>query len=274
MKRINSNLLLAIMFSLVMAIISMTASCGGGGSSPAAGTQVVTKGVITGFGSVFVNGVEFQTDATTRRRHLDDGPGDMGSDDRLIFSEGMVVSVHHQPGSKKATKIDFVNNLEGPVANATATGCTILGVPVIIGPNTVIKPNSAAFVNGAIAEVSGLPDGNGSIPATFIELKPPGTKNVFEIKGIVSNLNTANKTFSIGAVQGATNTVSVSFAAAVLDGNLAGGLANGMFAEVKTDLAGSAASPIKATKVEAGLESEIEIENETEHGGAEVKQGQ
>jgi hypothetical protein len=252
------------MFGMVVATLGTITSCGGGGdtASPAPGTSQITTGVITGFGSVHVDGVPFVTDATTKRRHLDDGPGDAGSDDRQVFSEGMVVSVHHQPGSNKATKIDFVNNFEGPVSNATATGFTVFGVPVRISANTRIKPAGTVPANGAIAEVSGIADASGAIPATFIELKAAGTKNVFEIKGIVSNLDAVNKTFSIGTVQGATNTVSVSFATAVLDNSMVGGLANGMFAEVKTDLAGSSSSPVKATKVEAGLKSEAEVETE------------
>jgi len=267
MKRIKDNLSWALLLSVVLASALPIVSCGGGGdagTSPAS-TSLITTGVVTGFGSVFVDGVEFTTDATTKRRHLDDGATDAGSDDRLVFSQGMVVSVQHQPGSNKALKIDFVNNLEGPVTNATASGCTILGVPVTIGANTVIKPNAAALVNGAIAEVSGRPDASGAIPATFIELKPAGTKNVFQIKGIVSNIDTVNKTFKIGTVQGAASNVTVSFASAVLDSSVAGGLTNGMFAEVKTDLAGAATTPIKATKVEAGLKSEVEVELETEH---------
>ncbi|HQT98502.1 MAG TPA: hypothetical protein PK416_11615, partial [Thermodesulfobacteriota bacterium] len=44
------------------------AGCGGGG---AGGTSPTTRGPITGFGSVWVNGIEFQTDSATHRRILD-----------------------------------------------------------------------------------------------------------------------------------------------------------------------------------------------------------
>jgi len=263
-KRITGNLSWAIMLSLVTAIIWTIASCGGSDSSSNA--PVITTGVVTGFGSVFVNGVEFQTDAATHRRHRDDGPGDAGSNDQQVFSQGMVVSVQHREGSNKASKIEFVNNLEGPVANLTATGCTVMGVPVTISPTTV--KTGAALANGAIVEVSGVPDATGAIPATFISAQPAGAKNVFQIKGIVSNLDTVGKTCKIAATPGAANAVTVNFATAVLDANIAGGLANGMFVEVKTDLAGSATSPITATKVEAGLKAEVEVEIEIEHDAA------
>ncbi|HEX9078686.1 MAG TPA: hypothetical protein VF795_03790, partial [Desulfuromonadaceae bacterium] len=39
--------------------------CGGGGSTPASSKAVVSTGVITGFGSVYVNGVKYTTQNTT-----------------------------------------------------------------------------------------------------------------------------------------------------------------------------------------------------------------
>ncbi len=274
-KRLQKGLVILFVFGLVMGTMAMFAACGGGsgsssGNQPAATNPTLTTGTITGFGSVIVDGVEFETDATTRRRHLDDGPEHMAGDDSTVFSEGMVVTVQHEAESHVAEKIDFVNNLEGPIANATAAGCTIFGVPVNIGSSTVIHDSNggvgtiADIVDGDIAEVSGIPDPTtGEIPATYIEVKPAGSKTEFEIKGYVSNLDTANQTFSISTVQGGTNTVSVDYATAKLDDSTSTAITDGMFAEVKTDLAGATASPVVATKVEAGLESEVE--NEVEH---------
>ena len=249
---------------ITAAPLSVAAGTGGVTNTPAVAPLVLTTGTVTGFGSVFVDGVEFQTDATTHRRRLDLSSADLPGDDRSIFSVGMVVSVQHRQGSSKATKVEFVNNLEGPVTHATATGCTILGIPVNFGANTVIKPDSSALVDGAIAAVSGVPDASGAIPATFIDVKPAASTNEFELKGFVSSLDTANKTFSIGAGQGSTSTKSVSFATAVIDSSIAGGLADGLFVEVKTDLDGCSDSikPIKATTVKAGTKSRIEPELE------------
>ena len=261
---------------LVMAVIWTIAACGGAGSSGGGATStittdppVLTTGTVTGFGSIFVDGVEFQTDATTHRRRRDQGKVDLPGDDRTVFSLGMVVHVQHRRGSNRATKIDFINNLEGPASNVTATGFSILGVPILIGANTVIKPDNTALVNGAVAEVSGVPNASGAIPATFVEVKQAAAANSqFEIKGFISNLDPVNKTFSIGAVFGSTDTIPVSFATAVVDNSIVGGLANGLFVEVKTDLAGSSVSPISALKVELGLKGEIEVELEdtTTHG--------
>ena len=275
MKRTTQHLSSAVMFTLIIAVLWTLAACGGGGSpggtasstatTTTGAAPVLTTGTVTGFGSIFIDGVEFQTDATTRRRRLDQGKVDLAGDDKSIFSLGMVVSVQHRQGSNKASKIEFINNLLGPASNVTATGCTVMGVPVLIGPFTVIKPDITALVNGVIAEVSGLPNLNGAIPATFIEVHQAGVGNAlqqFELKGFISGFDPVGKTFSLGPVFNSTNTVAVSFANAVIDNNITSGLADGLFVEVKTDLAGSQANPINALKIELGIKAEIEVELE------------
>ena len=56
MKRVTLKNLLALIF-----ITLLLTSCGGGGSTIAGigGTGITTSGTITGFGSIFVNGVEY-----------------------------------------------------------------------------------------------------------------------------------------------------------------------------------------------------------------------
>ena len=277
MKRIKNELPAAIMLYLVVAFACLLASCGGGSSpgnstsstatTTTANAPILTSGVVTGFGSIFIDGVEFQTDATTHRRRRDQGKVDLAGDDKSIFSLGMVVHVQHRQGSNKATKIDFINNLLGPASNVTATGFTVMGVPVLIGPNTVIKPDIAALVNGIIAEVSGLPNAAGAIPATFIEVKPAALNPLqqFELKGFISGFDPVGKTFFMGPLLGSANAVQVNFANAVIDNNITTGLADGLFVEIKTDLAGSQATPIIALKIELGIKDEIEPELELEH---------
>ena len=57
----------AILHSLLSAVfVSILASCGGGGGSAGiGGTGITSGGTITGFGSIFVNGVKYNTDAAT-----------------------------------------------------------------------------------------------------------------------------------------------------------------------------------------------------------------
>ena len=97
-----------------------------------------------------------------------------------------------------------------------------------------------------------MPDANGVIQASYIELKSgllAGSS--IELKGTITGLNTAVKTFSIGAL-------TVDYSIASLSDLPAGGIANGIFVEVSGS--GSnytlGASPIfKAAKVESASEN-------------------
>ncbi|MGI9304969.1 MAG: DUF5666 domain-containing protein, partial [Gammaproteobacteria bacterium] len=57
---------------LLAPLLLAAAGCGGGGSSPQqqsnAGGSGISSGAITGFGSVFVNGVRFNTDGAVIMR--------------------------------------------------------------------------------------------------------------------------------------------------------------------------------------------------------------
>ena len=63
----NEILKISTVSLAIAAVIGLTACGGGGGgsdsttSSPATSGNTITSGVITGFGSVFVDGVEFET---------------------------------------------------------------------------------------------------------------------------------------------------------------------------------------------------------------------
>ncbi|HEC28700.1 MAG TPA: hypothetical protein ENI65_03820, partial [Gammaproteobacteria bacterium] len=57
-----------VIFLIITAV--MTVSCGGGGgggtqTAGIGGTGVTSGGTVTGFGSIFVNGIEYNTSAAT-----------------------------------------------------------------------------------------------------------------------------------------------------------------------------------------------------------------
>ena len=76
-------------------VLLAIASCGGGGGSVASGGTGgtgISAGTVTGFGSVFVNGVEFST--TTSSVELDGASGpDEATDPHRGLMVGMVVEV-------------------------------------------------------------------------------------------------------------------------------------------------------------------------------------
>ena len=219
-----------------LAIPVLQISCGGGGGG---GGSTATRGVITGFGSVYVNGVEFTTGSDTHRMLLDTGEDHTGGHDSDVLRTGMVVTVHHEEGDHHATEIEYEDDLEGPVQflNAVDNTFEVLGQKVAWDTGTTVEFQgnfATAIDNGDIVEVSGLTDSTRVIHATYIEVSPPGSKSEFEIKGYVSELSINDNTFRLGPLPlPDMGTVTVDFSSARFD-DLPGGVADGKFVEVET----------------------------------------
>lgn len=240
--------------ALTVAAFSITA-CGGGGGTTSAGTQVASKGVITGFGSVYVNGVKYDTSSTSVT--IDDSSVSADS-----LKVGMVVKVkgtlNDDGVTGSSTSIEYEDSLEGPVANLTATGFTILGQTVVVTATTVFEgaANLAAITNGQFVEVSGFANPDGSITATRVEVKSAAE---FKIRGTVSNLGASSFTLTVTP----TLTYTVNFSGATIVPSAAA-LINGAYVKVKAATAPTG-STITATKVavkQAGLEDSAKAEVE------------
>lgn len=214
----------------------VAAGCGGsgygGGSSappPAAATKsTVTMGAITAFstGGVNLNGMQFQAGGAAVS--IDGANGQLAS---LHVGDVVQVRGHHDDGGGDdvADEIDFRGNVEGPVSaiDTTAQTLVVLGQTVAVSADTSfdddISPASLAGVHvGDIVEVSGLPGADGTIHATRIEGKPPGS--TFQVVGTVSNTDATAKTLNI-------NALAVDFATATLKDFAAGGPQDGDLVE-------------------------------------------
>ncbi len=254
--------------SALSAAIALTlAACGGGadGSSVAGigGSGFTSSGSVTGFGSVFVNGVEFETGSTT----FDIDDSGSGSQDDLAI--GMVVkvngSINDDGITGTATSISFDDEIQGPVTSLSAPDAdgikrtfTVLGTTVIIDggsttfdisakdnvpPGTIFNFDTIAELNNV--EISGFFDSNGTLQATRVELKNItfDANSIVEIKGTIANLN--NTDFDLGN----PSEFTVDALNAALD-DLPNGLANGLLVEVKGTF-DTVTKEITATKVEA-----------------------
>jgi hypothetical protein len=242
-------------FALVAALAACGGGGGGGGSTPPANSGV-SKGVITALGSIFVNGVEYSVSSS---KITSNKGGGSGSDLRV----GRIVTVRGGKSDDlhgEATEVEYKDNLTGPLDVAPAAGSSTLQV---LGQTVLVDTVSASvaagktvfqgftslsqLTAGSVLEVSGHPDANGAIHATYLELKggalAAGTE--IEIKGAIANLNTTAKTFTI-------NALTVNYATAALN-DLSGAIANGMFVEVKgtgAGYAGGASPTLTAVKIE------------------------
>jgi len=233
-------------------------ACGGGGSgsgSTAATAGAASVGTITGFGSIFVNGVEFQTNSASIT--IDGVPANESN-----LAVGMVAELRGSSSgaSGVATSINISDELEGivqsnsiPPAGNSGT-LVIMGQSVTVDVNTLFesKVGSIAGIDqisaGNIVEVSGYSDGTGTVFATRIEVKAADLAtylashpNGIEVKGLVSNLNTGAQTFDLG-------TLPVRYAGAIVDNDVS--LANDLYVEVKSVAGIDGTGALVASKVE------------------------
>ncbi len=184
----------------VLALAAVIAGCGGGVGI--GGTGAYASGPITGFGSIFVNGIEFGDD--TARVEDDDG----GGSSRDALRLGMMVEVESGPivGSStaptaSATRIRYASEIVGPVdANpGSGTGLTVFGQSVAVTSTTVQEPAVGGIAVGSTVAVYGFYDASLSrFVATRIEARS-GTPLVFRLRGPVADLDTGARSFRIGA---------------------------------------------------------------------------
>lgn len=175
--------------------VSMISACGGGGDSTStpADSTITTSGVITGFGSIYVNGIRFDTQSSDVS--LDDSPGDESD-----LGLGMVVTVNgtvDDSGSNGvADSISFDDSIEGPVAGPIVTDAdgltktfTILGQTVVVEQNATVYEDTTfdSLAEDDVIEVSGFVGTGGAIHATRVERQGvfSGSSSV-ELKGDVS----------------------------------------------------------------------------------------
>lgn len=267
----------------IMIFSALTACSSGGGDTAGGALDVTSSGTITGFGSVFVNGVRYETENARIISADDDSvilENPTNAQLQAVLGVGQIITVR---GSRTddsngvANTIRFDDELVGEITTvSTADGTfTVLGQTVSVTPDTIIDdsiieaarggaeiPNDLRFGDlpetldqllsaGMFVGVSGFPSQNG-LEATRVEdvsnlVGAGGGQLEAEVKGFVANLDDVLGQFDI-------NGLTVSYDVSDLDaedfGNLS--LANDQFVEVH----GTATS---STTIDA---SRIELEDD------------
>lgn len=189
--------------SIAMATGGLAACGGGGGGGTSVGdgptdtnipvASTATIGTITGFGSIYVNGIEFETDDSSFR--VDDE--DQFDDSALALGMKVKVTgtVNADGRTGHADSVIYDDDLEGPidagsleVIDATTKTFSIFGFTVRADANGTVYDDGASFdtlADGQTLEISGYFDGV-QIIATRIE-KQGDADDEFELKGVVEN---------------------------------------------------------------------------------------
>ncbi|MGB5616536.1 MAG: DUF5666 domain-containing protein, partial [Desulfobacterales bacterium] len=257
---------------LVLMSSDLLVSCSGSGgpffaSGGIDGSGIISQGSISGFGSIFVNGTEFDTsDAAIIINGVEIGIGDDVVRQNLDI--GRVITAEGQrfedPNTAVADRLTYSNNVKGPVESIleiddVTKEIIVLGQTVIV--NTATNFKDATFdtiAENDVVEVSGLFDDTGAIYATFIGKTVGGVPGLeVEVTGYAVNLDPVLKSFEI-------NGLTVDYSSADTSG-LPGGLpAEGLFVEVQGTI-DAIGGEMVASKIQPGDEldavdaAEIEV---------------
>ena len=256
---------------LSAAIAMALAGCSGGGggsTNPIAGTPspgggspvpITTVGTIDGFGSIYVNGIKFETSSASYKVDDEDAFDDSA------LSVGMIVKVkgeHHGDGTGRAMHVHYDDELEGMVESLmldpdddTIKTFTVLGVEVVASSDSTIFKGEDnvdfswdTIADGDHVEISGdFMDGR--LLATFIEKEDDLDEDV-EAKGTILAFNGTDQ-FELELKNGTTLSVTLGPGAQIP----AGGIVDGLFVEVE----GTIPDPVNAPR--SLLASEVEAED-------------
>jgi hypothetical protein len=241
------------------------ASCGGdgGGGTQTAGGGTggtgISAGSVSQFGSIFVNGVEFNTNSATYTR--DDVSFPHTQPDSAFLKLGMTVEVQgtissSTTGTANTVKVQEIvrGKLESKSSSTQPATLVVMGQTVRVDDTTAIDSASTslnAMSVGDLLEVHGKRSSDGGILASYIEGKTAPV--TLTVRGLVSAHNSTTHTFVVGALNNAGGlTVDYGTNSAVFNNMSAPATNswNGQFVSVRGNCTPNPCVLFAATKVE------------------------
>lgn len=241
-------------FALAACACAALVACGGGGGGSAGvgtgGTGSFAVGSINGLGSIYVNGVRFDTRAATVTNP--NAPAGAAVPTAANLQLGMTVEVRGEirpGGTSTAATVVIASEFKGAIDSVGADTLVIFGRTVQVTPATIFAGRIGTTLvttltqlqPGNVVEIYGLPQPDGSLRATRIEFEADsvggfiaeyGVNARFHVEGVLTNLSGAASTrsfsvagvqFNEGAITAVTGTldnnaeVTVSFAPTAVD---------------------------------------------------------
>ena len=186
---------------LATGLVATLAACGGGGSSDdssSSSNPIVSRGVITQLGSIWVNGCRYVETAGGQYKN-DDNPSASFDD----YKVGMNVSIKgsKQTGTTEceADEVEYEAEIEGA---ADANG-RINGIAIQQTDDTNAPGIPAQLAQNTRYEVSGSWINDTTIEATFIKLDDDSGAlgdGIDEIKGFVESVNSVGGSFVVRGI--------------------------------------------------------------------------
>ncbi|MGH1486066.1 MAG: DUF5666 domain-containing protein [Cellvibrionaceae bacterium] len=225
---------------LLACLFALGACSGGGGSASnggIGGTGAIAKGEIDGFGSIFVNGIKYNTDSANI--FIDDETS-LESNLRLGMMVLVKGEINEDGLSGTADTVYYEDEITGPISSLMLNTdgneilLDVLDVTIVANKVDTVFENvsfDTLSINDVI-EVSGVPNSAGEIIASRIQKIEnfiSGTSEI-NIKGRVTNLLAS--TFSLGSL-------TVDFSAADLSKVSNSTLTESMQVKVKGTLSGT-----------------------------------
>ena len=209
----------ATRFSLSALAMGVLAACGGAGGG-SGGTDIADGGIrgtgssvgpVSGFGSVFVNGVRFETGALNGQVQSDDG---ISVEEDL--DEGMILRVEGEwrnDGQGTANLVEYDDTLRGVIDSITPdlsgaeefVELVILGQTVVVDKQTVVSGTTFADLLGGNGEgssvrVSAWRQVDGSFRASYVGVLPQDTESDVELEGAIEDGSVQPGSFTIGGI--------------------------------------------------------------------------
>lgn len=267
------------------------AACGGGGTganpSPpplaAAPVPVTAIGTITGFGSVYVNGVRYDVSPTTVISFEGEAET-LGDDSALRLGMKVKITGDDDDGDRSANRIEYDDDLRGPIESIsvdsndpTSGSFTVLGRVVSVDGNTVfdddVDDNDGIpgidirdLAVGMVVEVSGFPTADGFL-ATRVDRelddqgddpdvgRPDIDDDELEIKGFVEAIAGDFTSITVSGVEFLVNAATELDDGLMLNDDLPG-----VYVEVKADI-------VNGEYLAVEIEREDDFDDDDEHDG-------
>lgn len=235
-KRLFIALATALTFGLLSACGGETTVADGG--IRGTGSSV---GPVSGFGSVFVNGVEFFTDSILNRKVISND----GLDKEGDLQKGMILRIEgkwQKNGTGQAKSMEYDDSLRGTVSGLTANSAekrlefNIHKQQVFADAQTVLKGKQFAdFSEGDFVRVSAWRQADGRYRASYIGFNPQNYgDDPVEVEGPVDNSG------SLTGTKFTMNGLSIDFSSAEFGDALSADNLNeqGAYFEVEGNFAG------------------------------------